>query len=55
MSDACCVTEGYTTTIVTVNSLLPTNSLILPIASYGTRTRSNTVTGCRADPHTYEA
>src|SRR3954471_13696026 len=24
-------------------------------ASYGTRTRSNTVTGCRADPHTYEA
>ena len=26
-----------------------------PIASYGTRTRSNTVTGCRADPHTYEA
>ncbi len=33
----------------------PVHPRVLLLTSYGTRTRSNTVTGCRADPYTYEA
>jgi hypothetical protein len=53
-NDECRIKSGWPSMLLILHSaFIILHSAI--IASYGTRTRSNTVTGCRADPHTDEA